>query len=393
MSSKDFLTRGIEEILTESELKKALKSKKKLRIYVGADPSGPIIHIGHAIILRKLKIFQEMGHKIIFLIGDFTGMIGDPTDRFSARQPLIRERVLENAKTYKKQVAKFLNFKGNNPAEIQFNSSWNDKLNFKDIIELASKFTVQQLLERDMYQKRLSEGKPISIHEFLYPIIQGYDAAILDADMQVGGTDQKFNMLISRQMVKDLKNKTQVVITFSLLEGTDGRKMSKSFNNMIGVDDKAQDMFGKIMSLKDEFIIRYFVLATDVSMARVKKIEADIKKGENPKNAKTKLAYEIVKMYHGEERAKKAEKAFKAQFSKREIPEEMPTFKMLPKPTKLVDMLFDLKLVSSKTDARRLIKQGAVDIDGATIFDIDEALTPYKGMIIKVGKRKWAKII
>jgi len=391
MNIDELLNRSVEEIIVKDEFIKALKTKKKLKIYFGVDPSGPVIHLGHAIGLRLLAKLQKMGHKIIFLIGDFTGMIGDPTDKLAERKPLTREQVLENAKSYKKQVSIFLSFKGPNAAEIVFNSKWNDKLNFKNIISLASLFTVQQLLERDMFQKRLKEEKPISLHEFLYPLIQGNDAAELDADVQVGGTDQKFNMLISRQFVKGLRNKTQTVITVPLLEGTDGRKMSKSFNNDIGVEQKPEDMFGKIMSLKDDLIIRYFKLVTEVKDSEIKKIEKELRRG-NPKDIKIKLALEIVKIYHGKEKAQQARKEFEKIFSKREIPTDIPIFKIKAASVKLVDLMFQLKLADSKTNARRLIEQKAVDIDGTTIFDVNEELTPHKGMVIKVGKRKWAKI-
>lgn len=393
MDIKELLTRGVEEIITKNELDKALKSKKKLRIYIGVDPSGPVIHLGHAVALRKLQKFQKLGHKIIFLIGDFTGMIGDPTDRLSERQPLTRSEVLENAKTYKEQVSKILDFTGKNSAEIKFNSEWNDKLKFEDILKLSANFTVQRMQERDMFEKRLKEGRPIGLHEFLYPLIQGYDAVSLDADMQVGGTDQTFNMLAGRQLIKALKNKTQIVFIIPLLEGTDGRKMSKSYNNIIGITEPPGDMFGKIMSLKDELMIQYFTLATDVSLAEIRKIKKKLEDGKNPRDVKLKLASEIVKMYHSEKEAKFAQKEFEKVFSKREIPEDMPCFKIVKKPVKLAELLTGFKMVSSKTDARRLIEQGAVDVDGTAIFDREEELTPHKGMIIKVGKRKWAKIV
>ncbi len=392
MEFKELLTRGVEEIILKEELEKALKAKKKLRIYLGVDPSGPVIHLGHAVILRKLREFQQMGHKIIFLIGDFTGMIGDPTDRTSERQPLTRKQVLENAKTYKEQVSKIINFGGKNSAELRFNSEWHDKLNFGEIINLSAHFTVQRILERDMFQKRIKEGKEIGLHEFLYPLIQGYDAVALDADVQVGGTDQKFNMLVSRKLVRIYKNKPQTVITFTLLEGTDGRKMSKSFNNVIGITEEPKDMFGKVMSLKDELILKYFVLTTNVSLDEIKEIEKDLKNGANPRDVKIRLAEEIVKIYHGEKEAQKAKEEFGKIFSKKEIPKEIPTFKIKRNEISLIDLLFKLKLVSSKSEARRLIEQKAVDINKETIIDKEKVVLPQTGMIIKVGKRKWAKI-
>jgi len=384
--------RGIEEIIKEEELKKALSNSQKLRIYLGVDPSAPEIHLGHAICLRKLREFQKMGHKVIFLIGDFTGMIGDPTGKLSVRTPLTREQVLENAKTYKKQVSFFLNFSGENPAEIAFNSQWNDKLTFKELIDLASKFTVQQFIERDMFENRLKENKPIFLHEFLYPLIQGYDAVMLDADVQIGGSDQKFNMLISRQMVKEFKNKPHIVITAPLLEGTDGRKMSKSYNNTINITDNPQDMFGKVMSLKDELILKYFYLATELSEIEIQKIEKQLQTGLNPKEAKMKLAFEIVKIYHGETLAKKAMAEFERVFSQKKAPLDIPEISLPPKPIKLIDLLLELKMIKSKAEGKRIIEQGGLDINNQKITDKDFVIKPYSGMIIKLGKRKWLKI-
>jgi tyrosyl-tRNA synthetase len=389
---EELLSRGVEEIIVKSEVEKALKSGKQIRIYYGVDPSGPVIHLGHAVILRKLSKLQEMGHKIIFLIGDFTGMIGDPTDREAVRVPLTREQVLENAKTYKKQIAKFLNLSGKNAAEIRFNSEWNDKLSFKGVIELASRFTVQQLLERDMFQKRMAAKKPISLQEFMYPIVQGYDAVMLDADMQVGGTDQLFNMLQGRQLMKSLKNKNQTVMTFTLLEGTDGRKMSKSFNNVIAIEDEPNDMYGKVMSVKDELILQYFELATDVPMAEVKKIAKELESGKNPRDLKAKLAFEIVKLYHGEKAAEKAAENFQKTVVNKEVPTDIPAVDLLKKPMILADILVNNELAPSKSEARRLIEQGGVKVDGTAITDRGAEVTPYTGMVIQAGKRKFIKV-
>jgi tyrosyl-tRNA synthetase len=389
---EELLSRGVEEIIVKSEVEKALKSGKQIRIYYGVDPSGPVIHLGHAVILRKLSKLQEMGHKIIFLIGDFTGMIGDPTDREAVRVPLTREQVLENAKTYKKQIAKFLNLSGKNAAEIRFNSEWNDKLSFKGVIELASRFTVQQLLERDMFQKRMAAKKPISLQEFMYPIVQGYDAVMLEADMQVGGTDQLFNMLQGRQLMKSLKNKNQTVMTFTLLEGTDGRKMSKSFNNVIAIEDEPNDMYGKVMSVKDELILQYFELATDVPMAEVKKVSKELESGKNPRDLKAKLAYEIVKLYHGEKAAEKAAENFQKTVVNKEVPTDIPAVDLLKKPMILADILVNNELAPSKSEARRLIEQGGVKVDGTAITDRGAEVTPYTGMVIQAGKRKFIKV-
>lgn len=389
---EEILTRGVEAIYIKSELEKALKSSKKLKIYYGVDPSGAEIHLGHAVCLRKLQHLQGLGHKIIFLIGDFTGMIGDPTDRSAVRQPLTREQVLENAKTYKKQVSRFLKFDGANPAEIRFNSEWNDKLSFKDLIELSSRFTVQQLLERDMFQKRLSQKKPIGLHEFLYPLIQGYDAVMLGADMQIGGTDQTFNMLQGRSLMKSMKNKTQMVMTIKLLEGSDGRKMSKSFGNVIAIDDQPNEMYGKTMSIKDGLIVEYLELGTELPMKEIKKHEKDLVSGKNPRNIKAKLAYELVKLYHGGKEAEKAAENFEKTFVKNEIPDEIDEVLVIDKNWPVADLLYFTGMVASKSEARRLIDQGGVRVDNAIIGDREAVIRPDNGMIVQVGKRKFIRV-
>ncbi len=389
---EELLTRGVGEVFVKAELEKALKLGKPLRIYYGVDPSGPMIHLGHAVHLRKLALLQKLGHKIIFLIGDFTGMIGDPTDRNAVRQPLTREQVLENAATYQRQVEKFLDFGGKNPVEVRFNSEWNDALGFKDLIQLSSGFTVQQLLERDMFQNRLKEQKPIGLHEFLYPVVQGYDAVMLDADVQIGGTDQTFNMLQGRQLMRSMRNKLQMVMTLTLLEGTDGRKMSKSFNNVIAVEDAPNEMFGKVMSLKDELIIQYFTLTTDVVLSEVKKIEKQLAEGMNPRDAKVKLGKEIVKLYHSEKEAEEAYLAFQQVFVKNELPDEMEEVEVLDKNWPLAELLHHADLVSSKTEGRRMIEQGGVRVDGAVIGDREATVRPKSGTVFQVGKRKFIKI-
>jgi tyrosyl-tRNA synthetase len=389
---EELLTRGVSEVFVKTELEKALKVGKPLRIYLGVDPSGPVIHLGHAVIFRKMQKLQQMGHKIIFLIGDFTGMIGDPTDRNAIRVPLTREQVLANAATYQTQVEKFLDFKGKNPVEVRFNSEWSDGLTFRDLIGLSANFTVQQLLERDMFQKRLLEKKPIGLHEFLYPVVQGYDAVMLNADVQLGGTDQTFNMLQGRQLMKSLKGKTQMVMTFTLLEGTDGRKMSKSFNNVIAVDDAPNDMFGKVMSLKDDLILQYFNLTTDMSLTEVSKIEKQLSAGMNPREAKVLLGKEIVKLYHGDKAADEAYKNFEQVFVKNELPEDITVIEVLDKNWPLAELLHHTELVSSKTEGRRMIEQGGVRVDTAVIGDREATIRPKSGMVIQVGKRKFIKI-
>jgi len=389
---KDLLTRGVAQIFVQEELEKALRSKKKLRIYYGVDPSGPVIHLGHAVALRKLAQFQKLGHQIIFLIGDFTGMIGDPTDREAARQPLTRQEVLDNAQTYQRQVEKFLNFSGKNPAKIVFNSAWNDQMSFKDFIQLARYFTVQGLLERDMFQERLKKGKPISLQEFIYPVIQAYDAVVLEADLQIGGTDQTFNMLAGRSLAKALKNKTQMVMTLELLEGTDGRKMSKSFHNIIGVEDEPNDMYGKIMSLKDELIIRYFILATDIPLNQIKEYEKALKKGKNPRDLKARLAFEIVRTYHGQEKAVQAQQEFERIFVKKEKPQNIPLVKVKKGNWKLVELLVACGACPSKSEARRVVSQGGVKVDGVVIKDFEAQVGVYSGMVIQVGKRRFFQL-
>ncbi len=389
---EELLTRGVGEVFVKAELEKALKLGKPLRIYYGVDPSGPMIHLGHAVHLRKLAQLQKLGHKIIFLIGDFTGMIGDPTDRNAIRQPLTREQVLENAATYQRQVEKFLDFGGKNPVEVRFNSEWNDALGFKDLIQLSSSFTVQQLLERDMFQNRLKEQKPIGLHEFLYPVVQGYDAVMLDADVQIGGTDQTFNMLQGRQLMRSMKDKLQMVMTLTLLEGTDGRKMSKSFNNVIAVEDAPNEMFGKVMSLKDELIIQYLTLTTDVSLVEIAKIEKQLAEGMNPRDAKVRLGKEIVTLYHSEKAAEEAYQAFQQVFVKNELPDEMEEVELLDKNWPLAELLHQSGLVNSKTEGRRMIEQGGVRVDGAVIGDREATVRPKPGMVFQVGKRKFIKV-
>jgi tyrosyl-tRNA synthetase len=389
---KDILERGVEEIITKKEFEAALNVEKSLRIYYGVDPSGAQIHLGHAVNLWKLSLLQELGHKIIFLIGDFTGMIGDPTDREAVRQPLTREEVLKNAETYKTQVARFLNFSGKNAAEIRFNSEWNDKLNFKDIIELSSRFTVQQLLERDMFKKRLAAQKPISMHEFLYPVIQGYDAFMLDADAQMGGTDQLFNMLQGRQLIRALKNKVQSVITVKLLVGTDGRKMSKSFGNVVAINDSPKEMYGKIMAIQDELIVDYYTLGTKVPLKEIAKVQTKLNSGVNPRDIKAELAYEIVSLYYSPKEARVAADGFDALFVKKEIPDDIKVVAMPGAPILVTEILAINALTSSKSEAKRLIEQGGVKVDGAVIGDIMAEICPVSGQIIQVGKRKFIKI-
>lgn len=388
---EELLTRGVEDIIGREDLEKKLKLGEKMKIYIGADPSRPDIHIGHAVGLRKLRQFQKLGHKIIFLIGDFTAQIGDPTGKDEARKPLSALEIKKNSKTYKDQISKLLDFYGKNKAEIKYNSTWNKKLRFQDLIELGSKFTVQQFLERDMYQKRLKEGKPISLHEFFYPLMQAYDSVSMNVDMEVGGNDQLFNMLCGRTLMQKLSNKNKVVMTFQLLEGTDGRKMSKSYDNYIGVSDLPNDMFGKVMSISDDLIIKYFVLCTDLEMNEIEDLKMKMANGENPRNLKSRLAYEIVRIYHGEKTAKKASEEFDNVFKNKEKPADIEKVS-LEIDTNIVDVLVNFKLVSSKTEARKMIVSNAVSINDEKIKDQNFVFKKGKKYLIQVGKRRFLEI-
>lgn len=390
----ELLTRGVEKIIKREELEAKLQKGEKIRLYLGVDPSSSVIHLGHSIALRKMRDLRDLGHEVILLIGDFTGMIGDPTDRKAARKPLTREEVLKNAETYKQQVAKILDFKTKtNPIRLLSNSQWLDKLTFRDVIKLAQLLSVQRLLERDMFQERIKAGKEIFLSEFLYPLMQAYDSIAMDVDMEVGGSDQMFNMLVGRDLMQKVKGKNKVVMTFELLEGTDGRKMSKSFNNTIGLTEEPKEMFGKIMSLKDELIIRYFTLVTDVPIAEVRQMEKDLKADKvNPKDLKVRLGKELVTMYHNAQTADQMASEFEQVFSKKQLPKDLPSKKLTKKKYLLPELLTELKLVSSKSEARRLTEQGGVKIDNQKITDWKQEVTLKDGQVIQVGKRKFIKI-
>lgn len=389
---KELLSRGVQDIIGRENLEKKLKSGKKMKIYIGADPNRPDIHIGHAVALRKLRKFQDLGHKIIFLIGDFTAQIGDPTGKDEMRQQLSPAEVKKNAQSYKEQISKILSFKGSNKAVIKYNSKWNKKLKFQDLIELSSNFTVQQFLERDMYQKRLKEGKPISLHEFFYPLMQAYDSVVMDVDMEVGGNDQLFNMLAGRTLMQKLKKKSKIVMTFDILEGTDGRKMSKSYDNYIGIADEANDMFGKVMSIKDELIIKYFTLCTDLPLENIKKMEEKIEAGINPRDLKAKLAKEIVKIYHNEEKSKKAEEEFNKIFQNNGKPSDVKTVS-IEKDMEIIEVIVKFELVSSNSEARRMIDQNAVSVNDQKVKNYDFQIKKGEEYMIQVGKRRFIKLI
>ncbi len=386
------LKRGTDEMLVEAELIKKLEEKRPLIVKAGFDPTAPDLHLGHTVLINKLKQFQDFGHQVQFLIGDFTGMIGDPTGKNITRKPLTKNDVLENAKTYQEQVFKILD---PDKTQIVFNSTWMDKLSSADMIQLAAKHTVARMLERDDFSKRFKNGKAIAIHEFLYPLIQGYDSVVMKADIELGGTDQKFNLLVGRQLQEVYGQSPQVVITMPILEGLDGvQKMSKSLNNYIGIADDADEMFGKIMSISDELMWRYFELLSFRSMAEVIQWKKECDEGANPRNYKVGLAQEIVERFHDSFAAKKALENFEARFQRGAIPEEMDEVVLQAQEEGLAiaNILKDAGLTKSTSDAMRMIKQGAVKIDGEKVSDPKLMVGVGIKNVYQMGKRKFARI-
>ena len=380
--------RGTDEILPLDELKTKLEKNKPLRIKLGMDPTAPDLHLGHTVVINKMKQLQDLGHEIIFLIGDFTGMIGDPTGKNVTRKPLSKEDIRENAKTYKDQIFKILD---KEKTTIAFNSAWMGKMTSTEMIALASKHTVARMLERDDFSKRYKGGQAISIHEFLYPLVQGYDSVALRADMELGGSDQKFNLLVGRELQKQADMEPQVILTMPILEGLDGvQKMSKSLDNYIGIDEDPDSMFGKIMSISDELMWRYLELLSFESLETIKSWKKEVENGENPRNIKFRLAEEIITRFHSNKEAKKSQQNFIDRFAKNQIPDEMDEF-TFSQGLKIANLLKDSDLVNSTSEAFRMIKQGAVKMDGEKINDKD--LTPNKGTsVYQVGKRKFARV-
>ncbi len=387
------------EIINEEELLKKLKhsvaSGKPLQVKLGLDPSAPDLHLGHAVVLRKLRELQEMGHQITIILGDFTGRIGDPTGRSETRQQLTEEEVLANAATYREQVFKILD---PHKTRIAFNSEWLSKLDFAAVIELASKYTVARMMEREDFAKRYQEGLPISIHEFFYPLMQGYDSVAMQADIEFGATEQKFNLLMGRHLQREYGQEPQICITMPILVGLDGvNKMSKSLGNYIGITEEPAQMYGKTMSMADELMPDYYRLATDYTPEEVDAVLGDIKNGSlHPRDAKMRLARRIVELYHGREAAEKAEEEFKAIFRNKELPSDIPGLDISPivKEGKfaLLKVLTFAKLASSNSEARRLIQQGGVKVNGARITDLAAELPAEPGTVIQVGKRRFIKI-
>ena len=383
---EELLSRGVEEIIDKKNLENKLKKVEKLRIKLGIDPTSPNIHLGRSIPLLKLKDFQELGHKIILIIGDFTGLIGDTSDKESERPMLSEEIVKKNLKTYINQAAKIINI---DKTEIYYNSKWLSKLGYMEICKQANIFSLNEFISRENIDRRLQEGKRISLREVLYPLMQGYDSVEIRADVEIGGTDQRFNLLAGRDMQRFYGQEPQDILTNPLIEGLDGRKMSSSFGNTINLFDTPNDMFGKIMSLKDNLIIRYFTLLTREDIKTIKEYENNLEKGANPRDFKMKLAFEIVQIYHSKKDAQSANDYFIKTFSKKEIPETMPKFK--PSKYDIMSVLVESKLASSKSEARRIIEQGGVKIDGVVKKDIQCILLP--GSVLQRGKIKFIKIL
>ena len=395
MSQQDALEqirRGTEEILVESELVERLKTGRSLRIKAGFDPTAPDLHLGHTVLLNKLRQFQELGHEAIFLIGDFTGMIGDPTGKNVTRKPLTRDEVIENAKTYEQQIFKILD-----PEKtlVMFNSSWMNEMAAADLIQLAAKHTVARMLERDDFNKRYSTGQPIAVHEFIYPLVQGYDSVALKADVELGGTDQKFNLLVGRQLQEAYGQKPQVVLTMPILEGLDGvQKMSKSLGNYIGIADSPDDMFGKLMSISDELMWRYFELLSFRPVSEISKLRRQMDEGRNPRDIKFELGFEIVTRFHSSQEAGQAQQNFVARFQKGAMPDEMPEVELAAEAEgmPIANVLKDAGLTSSTSESLRMIRQGAVKLDGEKISDAKLRLMPGVVGVCQVGKRRFARL-
>jgi tyrosyl-tRNA synthetase len=395
MQMVDALTiikRGTDEILTESDLKAKLESGKQLTVKAGFDPTAPDLHLGHTVLINKLRHFQDLGHKVIFLIGDFTGQIGDPSGKNKTRPTLTKEEVAENAKSYKDQVFKILK---KDLTEVRFNSEWCKDLGAEGLIDLASRYNVARMLERDDFNKRYTSNQSIAVHEFLYPLVQGYDSVALEADVECGGTDQKFNLLVGRELQRSFDQEPQVVLTVPILEGLDGvNKMSKSLNNFVGVDEEPNEMFGKIMSISDTLMWRWFELLSFLPEDEIKELQASVEAGMNPRDAKFKLAIEIVDRFHKEGEGKKCKDAFLKRFQKGAIPEDIEEvrYSLEDESMPLVNLLKETGMVASTSEASRLIKQGGIKIDSKKVEDPKMLVLAGTKQVYQVGKRKFLKI-
>jgi tyrosyl-tRNA synthetase len=388
----EFIKKGAVDLIREEDLRKKLevsaKTGKPLRVKLGADPTAPDIHVGHTVVIRKLRAFQELGHTAIFLIGDFTGMIGDPSGKNTTRPPLTREEIMANAETYKKQIFKLLDPE---KTEIRFNSEWFEPQGASGFIKLASHTTVKQILERDDFEKRMREERPIALHELLYPLVQGYDSVALEADVELGGTDQKFNLLMGRNLQREYEQEPQVILTTPLLEGLDGvNKMSKSLNNYIGIDEAPNEMFGKVMSISDELMWKYYELLTDNTPAAIEALKTG---GENPRDLKVALAKSIIGDFHSRAAAEAAEADFVARFVKKEVPDEIEEKNFAAGAYNLAELLAQLALAPSKKEAKRLIEQGGVKINGEKATNTAAEVELKDELLFQVGKRKFLKVV
>ena len=392
----EIISRGTVDLLPLDELEKKLtrsiESGKPLRIKQGFDPTAPDIHLGHTVGIRKLRQFQELGHRVIIIIGDYTGMVGDPSDKSSTRPRLTHEEVLANAKTYEKQFFKILD---REKTEVRYNGEWFKRMSFTEIMELAASFTVARMLERDDFSKRFAAQKPISIHEFFYPLMQGYDSVMIKADVEIGATEQKFNLVIGRQIQKEYGHEPQIVLTLPVLVGIDGeQRMSKSLGNYIGIDEVPEEMYGKVMRIPDELIYSYFELVTDVTLSELKAIRRELEDAsKNPRDLKRRLARTIVRMYHDEEAARAAEAHFDRVIVNKEFPEEIPEYRLTADDRRLVNVMVSAGLAASRSEARRLIRQNAVSLDGETVSDEMLELDGHKPLVLKVGKRKFVRLV
>jgi len=390
--SMDLIRRGSVEIINEQELEDKLSRKKVLRVKAGFDPTAPDLHLGHTVLIQKLKHFQDLGHRVIFLIGDFTGMIGDPSGKSETRKKLTREQVIQNAETYKRQIFKILDPE---KTELAFNSTWMDRFGAADFIELCSKYTVARMMERDDFEKRYKENQPIAIHEFLYPLVQGYDSVVLEADVELGGTDQKFNLLMGRVLQREYGQIPQVILTMPILEGTDGvQKMSKSLGNYIGIEDPPADMFGKIMSISDHLMWRYYELLSDRDMREILRLKSDVEKGVlHPKICKEELAREITSRFYGPETGRSERENFNLVFARHNLPSDIQEINILAGEKKrLADILLESGLCASRGEAKRLCRQNAVGIhDGEKLTDPEHVFARGEH-VLKIGKKRFLKV-
>ena len=382
------IRRGCDELIVEAELAKKLESGRKLRIKLGLDPTAPDLHLGHTVVINKLRDFQQLGHQVQFLIGDFTGMIGDPSGKNQARPPLSREEIQANARSYREQVFKILD---PDQTQILFNSEWSDRLGAEGLIRLAARYTVARLLERDDFSRRLKSNQPIALHELLYPLMQGYDSVAMKADVELGGTDQKFNLLVGRELQKDFGQEPQCVLTMPLLEGLDGKeKMSKSLGNYVGIAEPPQEIFGKLMSISDDLMWRYVELLSFEPASTLKKWHEEVKRGRNPKEIKLLFAKEIVARFHSKDQADKAEAEFEARFRRGELPQNIA--EKVVNETAILKLLKQAGLVPSTNEAARMIEQGGVRINGEKVSDKNLKLRRGETLVIQVGKRKFARV-